>query len=61
MKYFFYSIAIFFIVYTLIDFKKKPNTTSFNIYQNSLYYRVLILVVFGVIALIISFFVKQNR
>jgi hypothetical protein len=61
MKYFFYIIAIIFIVYTLTDLKKKSNANSSNTYQNSLYYRVLILAVFGAIALIISFFVKQNH
>ena len=60
MKYIFYVIAICFIIYSLADFKKKPNDNVFNIYDNFRYYRVLILIAFGLIALIISYFVGQN-
>ena len=60
MEYVFYVIAICFIIYSLLDFKKKPNDNAFNIYDNFRYYRIVILVAFGVIALVISFFVKQS-
>ena len=60
MKYVFYVIAICLIIYSLADFKKNPNDNAFNIYANFKYYRVVILVIFGILALIISFFVKQN-
>ena len=58
MIYIYYFVGIVFIIYTLVDFKKKPNDNAFNKYYNSKYYRILILVAFGILALIISFFFK---
>jgi hypothetical protein len=60
MSYIFYFIAIVFIIYVLLDFKKKPNDNEFKIYYNSKYYRIIILIIFGIIAFLISLFVKQN-
>jgi hypothetical protein len=60
MKYVYYSIAIAFIIYTLLDFKKKPNDSAVNRYYNFKYYRIIIIIIFGIIAAIISFFVKKN-
>lgn len=60
MMYIYYIIGIAFIIYTLVDFKKKPNDNAFNKYYNSKYYRIIILVAFGILALIISFFVKRH-
>lgn len=55
----YYIIGIAFIIYTLVHFKKKPNDTVFNRYYNSKYDRVVIIVIFGVIAFVISLFVKK--
>lgn len=59
MMYAYYIIGITFIIYTLVDFKKKPNDTVFNRYYNSKYYRVVIIVIFGVVAFVISLFVEK--
>lgn len=58
--YFYYIIGIAFIIYTIVDFKKKPNNSAFNRYYNSKYYRVVIFVLFAIIAFIISLFTKRN-
>ena len=60
MMYAYYIIGIAFIIYTLVDFKKKPNDNVFNRYYNSKYYRVVILVIFGILAFIISLFVEKK-
>lgn len=60
MIYFYYIIGIAFIIYTIVDFKKKPNDNAFNRYYNSKYYRVVIFVLFAIIAFIISLFTKRN-
>lgn len=60
MIYIYYIIGTIFIIYTLINFKKKPNDTIFNRYYNSKYDRIVIIIVFGIIAFIISLFVKKN-
>lgn len=58
--YAYYIIGIAFIIYTLVDFKKKPNDNVFNRYYNSKYYRVVILLIFGILAFIISLFVEKK-
>lgn len=60
MMYAYYIIGIAFIIYTLVDFKKKPNDNVFNRYYNSKYYRVVILLIFGILAFIISLFVEKK-
>lgn len=60
MEYIYFLIAICFAIYVLVDFKKKPNDSPFNRYDNSRKTRLLILVVCAIIAAIISFFVKKN-
>ena len=61
MIYIYYFIGIIIIIYGLVDFKKKPSNNAFNRYDNSRYYRLIILVIGGIIAAIISFFIKQNN
>ncbi len=58
--YIYYIVGIAFIIYTLVDFKKKPNDTAFNKYYNSKYYRIVIFIIFAIIALTISLFTKRN-
>ncbi|EJL62504.1 hypothetical protein PMI10_02883 [Flavobacterium sp. CF136] len=60
MIYIYYVLGIAFIIYDLVYFKKRPNDNAFNRYYNSRYYRIVILVIFGIVALIISFFVKRQ-
>ena len=58
MTYLYYIIGIVIIIYGLVDFKKKPANTPFNRYDNSLYYRLVILITFAVIGGITSLFIK---
>jgi len=60
MKYVLGAIGVFFIAYCIVDFKKRPNDDAFNRYYNSKYYRLVILLVLSVIALIISIFTNKN-
>jgi heme/copper-type cytochrome/quinol oxidase subunit 2 len=60
MEYIYFLLAICFAIYTLVDFKKKPNDSSFSRYDNSRKTRLLIVVIGVIIAVIISFFVKKN-
>lgn len=60
MKYLYYSFAILFIIYVIISFKEKPNDSAFNRYYNSKYYRLLILIFFGILAAIVSLFVSKK-
>ena len=59
--YLYYIIGILIIIYGLVDFKKKPSDNPLNRYYNSKYYRIVIFVVGTILALIISFFFKQNN
>lgn len=58
IEYLYALIAFILAICFLYRFKKKPNDSAFNTYHNSRYYRVLILFVFALLALIISFFVN---
>lgn len=61
MEYIFFIIAVAFAIYTLVDFKKKPNDSEINQYYNSKYYRLLLLIIGIIIMAIISFFIKRNK
>lgn len=58
--YIYYIVGIVFIIYALVDFNKKTNDSAFNRYYNSKYFRVVIFVIFAIIALIISLLTRRN-
>jgi heme/copper-type cytochrome/quinol oxidase subunit 2 len=60
MEYLYFTVVMAFAIYMLLGFKKEPNDTTTNLYYNSRFYRVLILIICVVIAIFISFFVKQK-
>jgi hypothetical protein len=60
MEYVFFLLAVAFAIYTLVTFERKPNDSAINRYYNSKNYRLLILLIFIIIAAIISFFIKRN-
>lgn len=56
MDYLYITIIIMLIIYSiknLRETKKLPNDYAYNIYQNSRYYRLLILVIACVIGIVI--------
>ena len=46
-------VVVFFSIKELINSKKLPNNSYYNVYQNSRFYRLLILVIACVIGLIL--------
>lgn len=60
MEYLYVIAVLLIAIYSLIGFKKKPGNSADNIYENSRFFRLVILIVLGVVALIISFFIKNN-
>lgn len=57
--YIVYIVILGFGIHFLIKFKKKPNSTSFNRYDNSRFYRVLIMVIVMIIGALISIFTNK--
>lgn len=60
MEYVFFAVVMFFAIRSLLKPNLKPGDTPYNRYSNSTYYRLLIVVVGGIIALIINYFVKKG-
>lgn len=56
MKYIILPLIIILTIYSLVKFKKKPGNTALEWYDNSRYYRLLLVVIIGVICLIYALF-----
>ena len=59
MEYILLLIVFVFAIYFIVDYKKKPNSSTSNLFYNWQYLRVVILLFGFAVALIISLFTKK--